>query len=92
MVRSCRDTFVADCTLTLWKLEWDEASNKFVRAPGVPLIDDAASRQGGAEVGGGPWWDTWTATSKVSKPILALLRLPIRIQAAQQKIFERNKQ
>mmetsp|Transcript_18719 Transcript_18719/g.38730 ORF Transcript_18719/g.38730 Transcript_18719/m.38730 type:complete len:514 (-) Transcript_18719:97-1638(-) len=86
MVYFCRDTFDAHTKLTLWEL--DKTPRGFVRKPGPPLIDGATSRQGGAEVGGGPWWDTWTATSKVSKPILALLRFPVRIQSfTQRRLF-----
>lgn len=89
MVYFCRDTFEAETQLVLWELEWDEAKNEFVRKSGPPLID-AKSFHGGAEVGGGPWWDTWTASSRVSKPILSLLRFPLRFQALQRKILRKS--
>ena len=76
MVFFCRDTFDAKVTLTLWELEWSKEENEYVRKEGPPLIDRATSMHGGAEVGGGPWWSTWTAHSKLSKGILLLLRFP----------------
>mmetsp|Transcript_10391 Transcript_10391/g.13756 ORF Transcript_10391/g.13756 Transcript_10391/m.13756 type:complete len:492 (-) Transcript_10391:46-1521(-) len=90
MVYFCRDTFEAATKLTLWELEWDRNQKQFVRKRGPPLIAGATSSQGGAEVGGGPWWDTWTATSKVSKPVLALLRFPLQVQSLPQRIFRRR--
>jgi tocopherol cyclase len=81
MVYFCRDTFEADTTLTLWELEWNKEKSCYVRKPGPPLIDQAKSNQGGAEVGGGPWWDTWKGSSHVKQPIRALLQLPFRLEA-----------
>lgn len=79
MVYYCRDTFAATVNVTLWELAWDGGRHEFVRKPGPPRIDRAASSQGGAEIGGGPWWDEWRGTSQVKQPIKALLRLPSRI-------------
>lgn len=88
MVRFCRDTFVAKCTLSLWELDWNKETKSYVRKPGPPLIDCATSRQGGAEVGGGPWWDTWKGESKVKQPIRSLLRIPYRLQRLREFIFK----
>ena len=90
MVYFCRDTFEAMTTLTLWELEWDKGLRQFVRKESPPLIDGATSLQGGAELGGGPWWDTWTATSKVSKPVLVLLRSPLLLQKLRRRIRGRR--
>jgi len=90
LVRFCRDTFEADCTLTLWELEWEDARKKYVRKQGVPLIDRAVSNQGGAEVGGGPWWDTWKAESRVKPVVKTLLRLPYRLQQIKRKLQRRQ--
>lgn len=90
MVRFCRDTFVAKCTLSLWELEWNDETKSYVRKPGPPLIDRATSRQGGAEVGGGPWWDTWEGESKVKQPIRSLLRVPYRVQRLRDLIFKQK--
>eukprot|EP00980_Cylindrotheca_fusiformis_P003126 scaffold721_cov131-Cylindrotheca_fusiformis.AAC.16 len=49
MVYFCRDTFEANVTLSLWHLEWD--GTQFVRVY-PPVIDQAQSNQGGAEIGG----------------------------------------
>ena len=90
MVFFCRDTFEANVTLTLWELEWSEEQNDYVRKKGAALIDRATSSQGGAEVGGGPWWSTWTATSKLSKTVLALLRIPVWIQSKAPRLNRRR--
>jgi tocopherol cyclase len=86
MVYFCRDTFEAKTTLTLWELEWDAGQKQFVRKTGAPLIDRAISSQGGAEVGGGPWWDEWNRESRVKQPIKALLQFPFRLQAIRRRI------
>jgi len=80
MVYFCRDTFEAQTTLSLWELEWDAQDRAFVLKPGPPLIDNATSSQGGAEIGGGPWWDEWKGRSVVKQPIKSLLQLPSRVQ------------
>jgi tocopherol cyclase len=80
LVRFCRDTFEAKCTLSLWRLEWNDQFQKYARSAGPPLIDGATSSQGGAEIGGGPWWDTWSGEARLKKPIRALLRLPYNLQ------------
>ena len=86
MVYFCRDTFEANCTLTLWELEWNATSREYQRKPGRPLIDEATSRRGGAEVGGGPWWDEWKADSQLSKPVRTLLRLPLQLQRIREQL------
>jgi tocopherol cyclase len=80
LVRFCRDTFEAECTLSLWLLEWDDLLQRYVRRAGPPLIDNAMSTQGGAEIGGGPWWDDWKGEARLKKPIKVLLRLPYYMQ------------
>ncbi|KAL7555533.1 hypothetical protein ACA910_006121 [Epithemia clementina (nom. ined.)] len=87
MVYFCRDTFEANVTLTVWELEWGGKKIGYVRKQGSPLVDHAFSQQGGAEVGGGPWWSTWTATSELSKPVLALLRIPVWMKSRGRKLL-----
>jgi tocopherol cyclase len=89
LVRFCRDTFEAECTLSLWRLEWSNQTRSYVRSAEPPLIDRAKSRQGGAEVGGGPWWDTWRGEARLKRPIKALLRLPYQWQYAKQRLARR---
>ncbi|GKY99381.1 hypothetical protein MPSEU_000892800 [Mayamaea pseudoterrestris] len=79
MVLFCRATFKAQCILTLWELEWNSSRKIYVRKAGPPLIDRATSLYGGAEVGGGPWWDEWGGESKLKQPIRGLLQLPVRL-------------
>jgi len=88
MVYFCRDTFVAHTSLTLWELEWDGVEKGYVRKPGPPLINNATSSQGGAEIGGGPWWDTWEGQSKLKQPIKALLEFPARVRAFRRHILK----
>lgn len=89
MVRFCKDTFEAKTTLSLWELEWDSSNKSFVRKDGPPLIDRAQSNQGGAEIGGGPWWDKWERVSELKQPIRSLLRLPIRLKTLGKKLKQR---
>lgn len=76
MVYFCKDTFNARCTLSLWELEWDPHLKIYSRKKGPPLIDRATSDEGGAEVGGGPWWQSWNQHGQVKQPIRFLLRVP----------------
>ena len=91
MVRHCRDTFAANTTLTLWELVRNKETKAFERKEGPPLIDRARSSQGGAEVGGGPWWDEWKGDSVVKQPIRFLLRFPYHLQRAQGSVLHRLK-
>lgn len=86
MIRFCRDTFHANTVVTLWELQWDSNLSQFVRKDGPPIIDRATSTQGGAEIGGAPWWDDWTGEAKLRKPIKALLQLPFRLDRIKRKI------
>jgi tocopherol cyclase len=86
LVRFCRDTFDADCVVSLWSLEWDGLLNRYVRQAGRPLIDCAKSSQGGAEIGGGPWWDVWKGEARLKRPIRFLLRFPYHFQNLNQGI------
>jgi tocopherol cyclase len=77
MVYFCKDTFEANCTLSLWELELVGDSNeKHYHRIEPPIIDRATSSQGGAEIGGGPWWTSWSDTSKLKQIIKLLLNIP----------------
>ena len=81
MVYFCKDTFEANVTLTLWQLEFDDDKKEWVRKAGAPpLIDGAKSCQGGAEIGGGPWWDTWQNDSQMKRSFKFLLQLPYKVR------------
>ncbi|KAL7509595.1 hypothetical protein ACHAXN_010830 [Cyclotella atomus] len=68
----CRDSGFGHVTLSLWYLEWDEETGDFVRIHGKdPIIDRAQS---------GPWWDVWTVSSKMSRPLKWMVRLPYIIR------------
>ena len=82
----CRDSFLADTTLSLWALRWDDDAKDYVRVDGPPIIDCATSKQGGVEVGGGPWWDTWKATSNMKQPMRSLVALPYKVSRLRKKL------
>jgi tocopherol cyclase len=77
LVRFCRDTFDAKCTVWLWELRptKEHLTGKTLYQR-IPVIEGAISHQGGAEIGGGPWWDTWSGESRLKPPVKALLRIP----------------
>lgn len=75
MVPFCRDTFEADCELTLWELKRNERTNEFEKVE-PPIIDRATSKEGGAEIGGGPWWSEWYGKSQLKPLIKTLLNFP----------------
>ena len=83
----CRDSFLADTTLSLWALRWDDDAKDYVRVDGPPIIDCATSKQGGVEVGGGPWYDSWKATSKMKQPMRSLVAFPYKLSRLRQKIW-----
>ncbi len=91
MVYFCRDTFEANCVLSLWELVWDDYSKSFVRKE-PPLINAAKSHQGGAEIGGGPWWDTWSRVSDMRQPLKALVQLPYRVDHLRRKLSWQRRQ
>eukprot|EP00804_Cyclotella_cryptica_P010174 CCRYP_013805-RB/>CCRYP_013805-RB protein AED:0.15 eAED:0.15 QI:2238/1/1/1/0.5/0/5/866/91 len=78
----CRDSGFGHVTLSLWMLEWDEVVGDYVRKRDKqPIIDRARSNQCAVEVGGGPWWDVWSVSSKMSSPLKWMVRLPYRIRS-----------
>ena len=70
----CRDSFHGIVELSLHELVWDESKADFVR--GDVIIDRARSKQAAVEIGGGPWWESWRATSKMKQPLKDLVKLP----------------
>ena len=87
MVYFCRDSFLADTTLSLWELQWDSATKEYIR--GKTVIDAARSMQGAVEVGGGPWWDTWKGLSVMKQPMKGLVRLPYRFSNLRKRLRRR---
>ena len=79
MVPFCRDTFEADCELTLWELRKNETTNNFEKVE-PPIINKAKSREGGAEIGGGPWWSEWRGKSELKPVVKALLNFPKNVR------------
>lgn len=75
MVPFCRDTFEADCEMTLWELKKNEITKVYEKVE-PPIINRAKSKEGGAEIGGGPWWSDWHGKSKLKPVIKKLLNFP----------------
>jgi len=90
LVYFCRDSFLADASLSLWKLEWDPKTKKHVRSKGPPIIDNALTSQGGVEVGGGPWWDQWKGISDMQQPMKGMVAFPYHLERLQ-KLFRSKK-
>lgn len=67
---SCKDTFAANMRLRLWALD-----RTGIRKT-EPIVD-AVSSSCAAEVGGGPWWDSWEREAKVNDLVGLALRVPI---------------
>ena len=89
MAYFCRDSFLAHVTLSLWELEWDANVNMYVR--GKCVICDARSKQAAVEVGGGPWWDDWKASSRMKQPMKGMVRLPYRFANLRKRLFSKKK-
>lgn len=49
------------------------------RRDAVPLAT-LTSSTAAVEVGGGPWWDTWTATARMQEPFGTLVKLPVDVE------------
>eukprot|EP00536_Pseudo-nitzschia_multiseries_P005209 jgi/Psemu1/238333/estExt_Genewise1.C_950041 len=77
MVPFCRDTFEANCVLTMWELKRNKDTTEYEKVE-PPIIDHARSKEGGAEIGGGPWWETWHGKSQLKPLIKGLLNFPNR--------------
>lgn len=70
----CRDSFAGSVTLQVWR-----AGDRARGSP--PLIDVTSDGKSGAvEVGGGPWWSTWSVEAKMTEPVKQLLQLPLDVE------------
>jgi tocopherol cyclase len=85
MVYFCRDSFLAKITLSLWELDYDPLSKSFSR--GKSILDEVTSDQAAVEIGGGPWWDDWKASSKMKQPMRGMVRLPYRLTNLRKRWF-----
>ena len=70
----CKDSFYGNILLSLYELEL--IGSDYVRKNAPPIIDRATSPRCGVEIGGGPWWSSWTGTSQMKQPMRSLVRLP----------------
>ncbi|KAL6747380.1 tocopherol cyclase-domain-containing protein [Haematococcus lacustris] len=70
----CKDTFQGKARLRVWL--------RGMRASGAaqPLID-ASTTSAALEVGGGPWWTTWSAKAAMREPFRSLVQLPLDVAA-----------
>ncbi len=89
MVYFCRDSFLGSVTLSLWELEWDSSTKKFIR--GAVVVENATSSQAAVELGGGPWWDSWKDSSVMKQPMRGLVRLPYRVSNLKNRLVSKFK-
>ena len=69
----CRDSFAGVIHLKLWR-----AGERGSKDPIIDLVSEGKS--GAVEVGGGPWWSTWSVEAKMSEPVKQLLNVPVDIE------------
>jgi tocopherol cyclase len=86
MVYFCRDSFLATVTLCLWELDYDPVVKTYRR--GKCILDNATSHQAAVEIGGGPWWDDWKASSRMKQPMRGMVRLPYRLNNLRKRWFQ----
>jgi hypothetical protein len=55
-------------------LKQNETTKKYEKIE-PPIINRATSKEGGAEIGGGPWWSDWHGKSQLKPVIKTLLNL-----------------
>lgn len=67
----CRDTFAGRCRLRVWRRRAGGARGQ--------LLLDAMSSSAALEVGGGPWWSSWSARADMKEPLRSLVQLPIDV-------------
>ncbi|MQL83371.1 hypothetical protein Taro_015864, partial [Colocasia esculenta] len=72
LVTACKDTCFADLRLKLWERRYDGNKGK--------LILDVTSNMAAVEVGGGPWYSAWKATSTSPELIRQAVGLPIDVE------------
>lgn len=65
----CRDSFFGTLEISIWERTRSGRRGK--------LVVSSSSSLPALEVGGGPWWDTWQNSSKISDPQKVFLGLPV---------------
>ncbi|CAL5225421.1 g8236 [Coccomyxa viridis] len=68
----CRDSFFGKVRVRVWRRDANGS-----RQPQAFI--DLTSKQGAVEVGGGPWWSTWSAQAKMQEPLKSLVSLPVDV-------------
>ncbi|CAN6456556.1 unnamed protein product [Victoria cruziana] len=72
LVPYCKDTCLGRIRLQLWEKAYNGTKGK--------VILDVTSDMAALEVGGGPWYTTWKATSSSPDLIKQMLRLPVDVE------------
>eukprot|EP00892_Ulva_mutabilis_P012116 jgi/Ulvmu1/9277/UM050_0026.1 len=72
----CKDTFKGRLRLRVWKL--DRTGVRQAEA-----FIDATSESAAAEVGGGPWWDSWNKEAKMNDLVGLAVRFPVESALSQ---------
>lgn len=55
---------------------WEAAEGAPEGSPGK-LLADVTSDRAAVEIGGGPWWSTWTSQAQMKEPLRSLVTAPI---------------
>jgi tocopherol cyclase len=77
----CRDSFAGEARLRVWTVH--QKGGESVR--GKLLFDCwSQGKSAAVEVGGGPWWQSWSTDAEMAPAVKALLNMPIDVES----IFE----
>lgn len=80
----CRDSFAGEARLRVWTVQTKERREK---VPAELLFDCRSEGKSAAvEVGGGPWWQSWSTDAEMAPPVKALLNIPVDIESILESI------
>lgn len=69
---ACKDTCFGDLRLRIWEKRYDGSKGK--------IILDVTSDMAAVEVGGGPWFNSWTAETSTPEIVKRALNFPVDIE------------
>lgn len=78
----CRQFFRVQVRVRLWTItEADEFGGATWEVPsGELLLLDATSEAAAVEIGGGPWWKTWTSQAQMMEPLKSIVGIPVDVE------------
>lgn len=69
---ACKDTCFGDLRLRIWEKRYDGSKGK--------IILDVTSNMAAVEVGGGPWFNTWTGETSTPGLVKSALNVPVDVE------------